>query len=194
MTMYAIPYDMIWYDMFYDWIHSLMFSIRQELGKHKGLENGSVGKEQEHHEVWRTFKEVLSSRILVVRGLILFFIWATDAFVFYGLSLNATSLSGNKFVNFILVCLGKWRQIESYAKNNRKKIRTLFQSLTQTTILQLRFLGTHWVGLQWTKLEDDGLWQALCLCAHSLALQADLLIQVCNTIHVQCYLIFVSIF
>lgn len=73
--------------------------------KHKDIEE--IDKEQEHHEVWRTFKEVLSSKILVIRGLILFFIWATDAFVFYGLSLNSTSLSGNKYVNFILVCLGK---------------------------------------------------------------------------------------
>lgn len=60
---------------------------------------------RDHHEVWRTFKEVLSSRILIFRGLILLVIWATNAFVFYGLSLNATSLSGNKYVNFILVCL-----------------------------------------------------------------------------------------
>lgn len=55
--------------------------------------------------MWRTFKELLSSNILLLRGLILFLIWATNAFVFYGLSLNATSLSGNKYVNFILVCL-----------------------------------------------------------------------------------------
>lgn len=62
-------------------------------------------KDKEHHEVWRTFKEVLASRILMVRVVILCILWATNAFVFYGLSLNATSLSGNKYVNFILVCL-----------------------------------------------------------------------------------------
>lgn len=55
--------------------------------------------------MWRTFKEVLSSRVLVMRAIVLFVLWATNAFVFYGLSLNATSLSGNKYVNFILVCL-----------------------------------------------------------------------------------------
>lgn len=55
--------------------------------------------------MWRTFKEVLSSRVLVMRSIVLFVLWATNAFVFYGLSLNATSLSGNKYVNFILVCL-----------------------------------------------------------------------------------------
>lgn len=55
--------------------------------------------------IWYTIKTVFGSRILVVRCLILFYIWATNAFVFYGLSLNATNLSGNKYVNFILVCL-----------------------------------------------------------------------------------------
>lgn len=62
-------------------------------------------KDKEDHEVWRTFKELLSSRTLVLRGAVLFVLWATNAFVFYGLSLNATSLSGNKYINFILVCL-----------------------------------------------------------------------------------------
>lgn len=33
------------------------------------------------------------------------FFRATNAFVFYGLSLNSTNLSGNKYLNFILVCL-----------------------------------------------------------------------------------------
>lgn len=59
----------------------------------------------ESHAIWRTFKTLFGSRVLVVRCFILFYIWATNAFVFYGLSLNATNLSGNKYVNFILVCL-----------------------------------------------------------------------------------------
>lgn len=62
-------------------------------------------KDQEHHEVWRTFKQVMTSRILIIRCCVLFVLWAINAFVFYGLSLNATSLSGNKYLNFILVCL-----------------------------------------------------------------------------------------
>ncbi len=33
------------------------------------------------------------------------FFRATNAFVFYGLSLNSQNLSGNKYLNFILVCL-----------------------------------------------------------------------------------------
>lgn len=33
------------------------------------------------------------------------FFRATNAFVYYGLSLNSTSMVGNKYVNFALVCL-----------------------------------------------------------------------------------------
>lgn len=33
------------------------------------------------------------------------FIRAINAVVYYGLSLNSTSLSGNKYLNFALVCL-----------------------------------------------------------------------------------------
>lgn len=73
-----------------------------EKSKKKYVTNETASQ---NHEVWRTFKQVVSSKILLVRGLILFDIWATNAFVFYGLSLNATSLSGNKYINFILVCL-----------------------------------------------------------------------------------------
>lgn len=76
---------------------------QQETEKEKEIEE--IDEAQERHDVWRTFKEVLCSKTLMFRGLILFVIWATDAFVFYGLSLNSTSLSGNKYVNFILVCL-----------------------------------------------------------------------------------------
>lgn len=80
-----------------------MFVGQQEAEKEKEIEE--IDEAQKRHDVWRTFKEVSSSKILMFRALILFFIWATNAFVFYGLSLNSTSLSGNKYVNFILVCL-----------------------------------------------------------------------------------------
>jgi OCT family organic cation transporter-like MFS transporter 4/5 len=52
-----------------------------------------------------SFKGLLNSRLLMIRCLILFFIWGTNAFVFYGLSLNAINLSGNIHLNFILGCL-----------------------------------------------------------------------------------------
>lgn len=50
-------------------------------------------------------KDMLRSRKLIVRFLIVYCIWGISAFVFYGLSVNSTSLGGNKYVNFALVCL-----------------------------------------------------------------------------------------
>lgn len=52
-----------------------------------------------------SFRGLLKSRILMARCLILFYIWGTNAFVFYGLSINAINLSGNIYLNFILGCL-----------------------------------------------------------------------------------------
>lgn len=57
------------------------------------------------HEMLNTFKAMFSSKRMIVRMFILCYIWATNAFVYYGLSLNSTSLSGNKYLNFALVCL-----------------------------------------------------------------------------------------
>mgnify|MGYP003454670322 FL=1 len=71
--------------------------------------------EREHEEVEidkkecrdepASYKGLLKSRILMIRCFILFIIWGTNAFVFYGLSLNAINLSGNIYLNFILGCL-----------------------------------------------------------------------------------------
>ncbi|GLV48574.1 uncharacterized protein CBL_06013 [Carabus blaptoides fortunei] len=50
-------------------------------------------------------KTMLKSRKILLRFMIVLFIWATNAFVYYGLSLNSTSMIGNKYLNFALVCL-----------------------------------------------------------------------------------------
>ncbi|GAB0092693.1 organic cation transporter protein [Sergentomyia squamirostris] len=50
-------------------------------------------------------KEALKSKTLMIRFAILIYNWITNAFVYYGLSLNSTSLSGNKYLNYALVCL-----------------------------------------------------------------------------------------
>lgn len=42
---------------------------------------------------------------LLLRFTIMYFIWGVNAFVYYGLSINSTSLSGNKYINFALVSL-----------------------------------------------------------------------------------------
>uniref|UniRef100_A0A336KAG2 CSON004020 protein n=1 Tax=Culicoides sonorensis TaxID=179676 RepID=A0A336KAG2_CULSO len=56
-------------------------------------------------DMWEMIKEVFRSKVMIVRGLILFYNWATCAFVFYGLSLNSVNLIGNKYLNFTLVSL-----------------------------------------------------------------------------------------
>ncbi|CAG9822517.1 unnamed protein product [Phaedon cochleariae] len=64
---------------------------------------GGVHKETERILV--VAKQMLSSRKLLIRFLIVYFIWGINAFIYYGLSINSTSLGGNKYLNFALVCL-----------------------------------------------------------------------------------------
>ncbi|KAM7345217.1 organic cation transporter protein isoform 1-T4 [Cochliomyia hominivorax] len=59
----------------------------------------------EKHEIWLAVKEVFKSKTLVFRYTLMLYIWAVNAVVYYGLSLNSTNLSGNKYLNFALVCL-----------------------------------------------------------------------------------------
>ncbi|KAJ8912268.1 hypothetical protein NQ315_008859 [Exocentrus adspersus] len=60
---------------------------------------------KEPDKILPIIKQMLSSRKLVIRFLIMYFIWAVNAFIYYGLSINSTSLGGNKYVNFALVSL-----------------------------------------------------------------------------------------
>ncbi|XP_017040796.1 LOW QUALITY PROTEIN: organic cation transporter protein [Drosophila ficusphila] len=68
-------------------------------------ETDGVLAEQKDDKIWMAIKQVVGSRTLMGRYAILLLIWAVNAIVYYGLSLNATSLSGNKYLNFALVCL-----------------------------------------------------------------------------------------
>lgn len=61
--------------------------------------------EIEKRSIWSTFKAVASSKIMMSRVAVLFFNWSANAFVYYGLSLSSVNLSGNKYLNFILVSL-----------------------------------------------------------------------------------------
>ncbi|XP_067627649.1 organic cation transporter protein isoform X2 [Eurosta solidaginis] len=59
----------------------------------------------EKNEIWLAVREIFKSKTLLLRYAIMLYIWAINAVVFYGLSLNSTNLSGNKYLNFVLVCL-----------------------------------------------------------------------------------------
>ncbi|XP_052841159.1 organic cation transporter protein isoform X1 [Drosophila gunungcola] len=87
----------------------LMASFKQqeldaETAMEDEAENGVLA-ERKDDRIWLAIKEVAGCHILIARYAILLLIWAVNAIVYYGLSLNATSLSGNKYLNFALVCL-----------------------------------------------------------------------------------------
>ncbi|CAO1419531.1 unnamed protein product [Diamesa tonsa] len=56
-------------------------------------------------EIIASVRKMLQSRIMINRILILFYNFIINALVYFGLSLNSVSLSGNKYFNFILVSL-----------------------------------------------------------------------------------------
>lgn len=56
-------------------------------------------------EIYGAVRDVFKSKTLLLRYAVLMYIWGVNALVFYGLSLNSTNLSGNKYMNFALVCL-----------------------------------------------------------------------------------------
>ncbi|XP_018566487.1 organic cation transporter protein isoform X2 [Anoplophora glabripennis] len=60
---------------------------------------------KEKDKILPVIKRMLTSRKLILRFLIMYFIWAVNAFIYYGLSINSTSLGGNKYLNFALVSL-----------------------------------------------------------------------------------------
>ncbi|KAK9498912.1 hypothetical protein O3M35_003458 [Rhynocoris fuscipes] len=53
------------------------------------------------------FKEIMASKIMLIRTAICSFSWMTNAFVFYGLVISSVSVAGNKYFNFILVSLAE---------------------------------------------------------------------------------------
>ncbi|XP_066993627.2 solute carrier family 22 member 2 [Anabrus simplex] len=50
-------------------------------------------------------RQVMDSRILLLRLLNCCFCWMTNTFVYFGLSLNSVAVGSNKYTSFILVCL-----------------------------------------------------------------------------------------
>lgn len=56
-------------------------------------------------EIAETFKKLFTNKVMLMRTILLCYIWAVNSFVYYGLSMSSTNLSGNKYLNFILVSL-----------------------------------------------------------------------------------------
>ncbi|KAK9869662.1 hypothetical protein WA026_003410 [Henosepilachna vigintioctopunctata] len=61
--------------------------------------------EDDNTKIFPVVKEMFRSKKMIIRFAIIYFIWAVNAFVYYGLSVNSTSMSGDKYINFALVSL-----------------------------------------------------------------------------------------
>jgi len=79
----------------------------QTMDKLRYIEDIKVlNAQQPCHEINKRYAiiEVFKSRILLIRLANCCLCWITNAFVYYGLSLNSVTLAGDKYINFILVC------------------------------------------------------------------------------------------
>ncbi|KAF7272809.1 hypothetical protein GWI33_014435 [Rhynchophorus ferrugineus] len=97
-------------------------------------------------------KEMLHSRKLLVRFVVILFIWAVNAFVYYGLSINSTSLSGNKYVNFALVSLIEipgyslaWISIQTIGRKPSLVLSLLLSGVTCTLTIFLTDVVGYWM-------------------------------------------------
>lgn len=74
----------------------------------------------------QSWKSFLKSTPMILRVLNCSFCWFTNAFVFYGLSLNSVAIAGNKYLNFILVSLIEVpAHVVTYILSDRLGRRTL---------------------------------------------------------------------
>lgn len=59
----------------------------------------------ERKEILESILKMITSRTMAIRLLVLLYNFAVNALVYFGLSLNSVTLSGNKYFNFILVSI-----------------------------------------------------------------------------------------
>lgn len=71
----------------------------------KMLEQEVKIQDEKNGVILPAIKEMISSRVMLIRIFILLYNFAINALVYFGLSLNSVTLSGNKYFNFILVSL-----------------------------------------------------------------------------------------
>ncbi|KAH1017518.1 organic cation transporter protein isoform X2 [Dendroctonus ponderosae] len=96
-------------------------------------------------------RQMLRSRTLIIRFSIMYFIWAVNAFIYYGLSINATSLSGNKYINFALVSLVEipgyslaWICIQRLGRKLSLVLSLLLCGITCTLTIFISKVASNW--------------------------------------------------
>ena len=88
------------------------------LEKIENEKGGKVSEEPPKGEIKQAILAMITSKTMLIRIVILLYNFAINALVYFGLSLNSVSLSGNKYFNFILVSLGgpvslHWADLEA---------------------------------------------------------------------------------
>lgn len=85
---------------------------------------------------------VLRSRVLILRVVTTSVWWIAGTFVYYGLSINSTGLSGTMYLNFILTCIvevpGTLAAAYSMQKTGRKA--TLISGFFFSAICNILFV------------------------------------------------------
>uniref|UniRef100_A0A915D4Y3 Uncharacterized protein n=1 Tax=Ditylenchus dipsaci TaxID=166011 RepID=A0A915D4Y3_9BILA len=91
------------------------------------------------------FRQLKNNRQLSIYTLVFVYLWTCDNFVYYGLSLFSTQLSGNRYLNFALVAL---IEIPSYVSSpfllnrlGRKLFVSLCHLLASASFFAIIFLG-----------------------------------------------------
>lgn len=108
------------------------------------LSDPLLKSESERVDKRSQFSQAMHSTIIWERVLICSFLWMTCSLVYYGLSINAVSLSGNTYLSFILVVLV---EIPAYVvvvivldKYGRKRTLIVTYVICATTCLLFAFL------------------------------------------------------
>lgn len=116
-----------------------------------------------------SFKDILTNRSLCVRLLICKFCWATAAYLTYGVSVISVSLSGDKYINFMVVALAgmpatistylmmkylwrRWAMCVSFVICGLSILASKYISSHITVTLTLFFIGKMFVQHSFTSL------------------------------------------
>lgn len=116
-----------------------------------------------------SFKDIITDRSLCIRLLICKFCWATAAYLTYGVSVISVSLSGDKYINFMVVALGglpatistylmmkylcrRWAMCASFVITAVSMFASKYFSSNITLTLILFFIGKMFVQHSFTSL------------------------------------------
>lgn len=112
-------------------------------------EVNAYDQEVETLSIWNSVKLMMSKPIMWMRVAILLYSFAVNALVYFSLSLNSVSLSGNKFFNFILVSIveipGYWVGLQLINKFGRVPGYVISMIICAITCILCGYVETLWI-------------------------------------------------